>query len=250
MSFQFQRSAQSWIVSVRKKDFAPAVGRSNAPTEIPIGTINENTGALDPWPVAYGAIGLATQSRNKPNKEWWKEMALLKLKEAAGSGAFQRARLKYRQEEASTGDFIVKMFDDRKVQVGQDAFHGSRRAHDWAEEELKKMARGSRAEFFRRPLKGATPRPGGPETVPFSAMEKNEHGVVGMAGIHGEKRRSGDYVSSRPWVVYRRSLAVPILVGRYKNAVRAHEVAREENAFCKHVDTIEASMKKALGLHG
>jgi hypothetical protein len=245
MSFQFQRSDESWIVSIRKKDFPPAVGRSNAPAEISIGTINNTTGALDPWPVAYGAYGLATQSRNKPNEDWWKEMALLKLKEAAGSAAFEQARRKYRQEEASTGDFIVKLSDGR-----EDAFHDSRRGHDWAEQELKKMPPGSRAEFFRRLSKGATPRTGYPWTEPFSAMEKNEHGVVGMAGLHGEKRRSGDFVSSRPWVVYRRVVSVPVLVGRYVNSVRAHEVAREENAFCKHVDTIDASMKKALGLRG
>ena len=69
-----------------------------------------------------------------------------------------------------------------------------------------------------------------------------------MAGLHGEKRRSGDFVLSRPWIVYRRVVSVPVLVGRYVNSVRAHEVAREENAFRKHVDTIDASMKKALGL--
>ena len=75
----------------------------NAPAEIAIGTINK-TGALDPWPVAYG---LATQSRNKPNEEWWKEMALVKLKEAAGSAAFEQAVGSTRKEESEGGDFIV-----------------------------------------------------------------------------------------------------------------------------------------------
>src|SRR5271170_3450396 len=161
-AMKFQRSDQSWIVSVRKKDFALAAGRTNAPSEITIGTIHEKTGALDPWPVAFGAYGLATQSRNKPNEELWKQMALAKLKEAAASREFHLARRNYDIESDKTGDFIVKLSNGRKK-----AFHNPRTGHDWAEDTLKTMPAGSRAEFFRRLPKSLPPRSGSPWTEPF-----------------------------------------------------------------------------------
>jgi hypothetical protein len=245
MSFQFQRSEESWVVSIRKKDFAPAVGRSNAPSEIPIGTINEKTGALDPWPVAYGAPMLSTQSRNKPNREWWEQMALLKLKEAAGSAAFEQARRKYRKEEASTGDFIIKLSDGR-----ENAFHSSKRGHDWAEEELKKMPRGSRAEFFRRFPKSLPPRTGSPWTEPFSAMEKNEHGVIGMANLRASDKKSGDFQSSRPWIVYRHTPKGLRFLNRFGNEPRANDFARDTFGTARHIDNLTDEQRRQLGLRG
>lgn len=63
-------------------------------------------------------------------------------------------------------------------------------------------------------------------------------------------RRSGRYVSSRPWIVYRRALGVPSLVGRYGSDVRARSIAREEGGIAVHIDVLGSSMRAALGLRG
>ena len=244
---KFQRSDQSWIVSVRKKDFPLAAGRTNAPSDITIGTIHEKTGALDPWPVAFGAYGLATQSRNKPNEELWKQMALTKLKEAAASREFQLARRNYDIEESGTGDFIVKLSSGGKHPAGTRAFHDSRRAHDWAEEALKKMPAGSRAEFFRRLPKSLPPRTGVPWTEPFSALEVNEHGVVHMAGIRREKK-SGDFQSSRPWVAFKQTPKGLRFLGRFVNEPRARSQARDEGGSIRHLRDLSIEERRQLGL--
>ena len=62
--------------------------------------------------------------------------------------------------------------------------------------------------------------------------------------------RHGAYVSSRPWIVYRRSLGVPWLISRFGNEVRAREVAGEERATAVHIDNLGPSMRTALGLRG
>ncbi len=64
------------------------------------------------------------------------------------------------------------------------------------------------------------------------------------------RARRGDFVSSRPWIVYRRTLGVPSLISRYSNGVRARSAAREESAIAVHVDDLSASMRAALGLRG
>jgi len=243
-AMHFQRSDDSWIVSVRKKDFAPTAGKSNAPANITIGTINEHTGVLDPWPMAYGAPSLSAQRRSRPSDDFWKEMALLQLRKAADSADFQRARHAHRHEEHRTGDFIVRLSDGR-----EDAFHTFPKARDWAEKTLHEMASGARAEFFRRPLKGATPRPGGPETEPFHAMEVNEHGRVIMANLHRE-RRSGQFVSSRPWIVFKQTPKGIRFLSRFVNETRASEHAREEGATARHINELSVEQRRQLGLHG
>jgi hypothetical protein len=242
---KFQRSDDSWIVWVRKKDFAPAAGRSNCPSEIAIGTINERTGALDPWPVAYGAPMLASQSRSRPNEELWKKMALQKLQQVARSPSFQMARRDYEMEEQRTGDVIVRLSSGR-----QTAFHDSKRAHDWAEAELRKMGPGARAEMFRRPIAGATPRTGAPWTEPYSALEVNEHGVIHMASLRSPEARHGNFASSRPWIVYGRAAGVLHFISRFSNEVRAREMARDEHAYVKHIAEIDSSARRQLGLRG
>jgi len=62
-------------------------------------------------------------------------------------------------------------------------FHDFRSADDWAGSRLQEMPNGSRAEFFRAHVEGATPLTGAPWDKPFSALEKNEYGRVVRASI-------------------------------------------------------------------
>jgi hypothetical protein len=70
------------------------------------------------------------------------------------------------------------------------------------------------------------------------------------ASRRSRSSRHGSYASSRPWIVYRRSLGVPSLISRFGNEVRAREVAREEGATAVHVDNLGPSMRAALGVRG
>ena len=63
-------------------------------------------------------------------------------------------------------------------------------------------------------------------------------------------RRAGSYVSSRPWIVYRRVMGVPALVSRFGSEGRARELAREEGGVAVHLDNLGGSMRRALGLRG
>jgi hypothetical protein len=170
-----------------------------------------------------------------------------KARDVAGEKKAQKDRA----EEEKTGSFIVKVSNGK-----QSRFHDFAKANRWAEEIVKAGPIGTRAEFFRagvgdrKTWSDGRPLTGIPWTEPFHVIDKDEHGRVGMSSGKPRAASFGNYVSSRPWVVYRRSLSVPSLVGRYKNSVRAHEVAREENAFCKHITTIDPSLKKVLGLRG
>jgi hypothetical protein len=180
MRFQVSSDSPSVIVYVKKREFALASGRSNAPTEFPLGTINTATGKVDAWPPPYP---LATQSRNRPDLTLWAAAARAKLAEIAPSSALARAMQQAREEESRTGDFLVRVSDG-----SHDAFHSAKRAYAWAELRLAVLPNGSRAEFFRRPPEGIKKHLSGPPwTEPFGALEKNEYGHIKHAGI----RRAG-----------------------------------------------------------
>jgi len=245
---RFQGSeGTSWIVWVKKSEFPLARGRSNVPSEFTIGVINDRTGTVD----AYGPpYGLATQSRKRPDPEIWAAAARVKLNEAIASGALDAARREYRREEKTGGDFIVKLSDGSK-----NAFHTYPRASAWAIERLERMRPGARAEFYRGALPGIPPERQKYVNEPFGAMERNAYGHVLHASIRPgilerPRKASGNYTSSRPWIVFARTLGVPRLLGRFGDPVRANERAREGHGFAKHIDTLDPSMRRALGLHG
>lgn len=64
------------------------------------------------------------------------------------------------------------------------------------------------------------------------------------------KARSSDFVSSRPWIVFRKVESVPVLLGRFANPVRARSLARERRGMAEHIDALDAETRTILGLHG
>ncbi len=102
-----------------------------------------------------------------------REAEMLDALRAIESEKVGRELKRRKDEEQERGDFIVRTSDGREKALWE-----MPRAMRYAEERLKILGRGARAEFFRRPVTGAKPSTGSPWTEPFHAMEIDEHGRV------------------------------------------------------------------------
>jgi hypothetical protein len=183
---RFQRSDDSWIVLVKKREFPLAMSRSNVEPEFAIGTINDRTGAIQACGLPYG---LATQSRSRPDPAVWEAAQRVALQKAVESGALDKARREYRREEKGTGSFHVVLSDGSR-----NSFHEYKRASEWAEKQLERLRPGARAEFYRD---------NSPNAKAVGAFEKNAYGIIKHAaidprlGIPSERRRHGNRRSRR-----------------------------------------------------
>lgn len=187
---RFQRSEDSWIVYVKRREFP--IARSSWPAEFVIGTINERTHEIDVWHPSDSAI--PGRNREELRKAW--DRAARDILYATQNGKeFAHARQEYRKEEERTGSFVVQLSDGR-----ESAFHEMKRGAAWAEKELSTMPAGSLAEFRRtHPSKG---RQQLGET--FHALEVNQYGRITMANLRrktagsADSRRSADHEPPHP----------------------------------------------------
>lgn len=215
---RFQKSGKSWIVHVRRGEFPGA--KRHWPAELTVGTIEQGTGKVDVWPAPYG-----TQGRGGKEPPGWRSTADRLLRDAGTRRGLFGAMKGERRGELATGRIIVRLSTGLRSR-----FHDSGTAHDWAERKLRRAPNGTYAYFFHDT--------GAWSEKPYSALHKNEHGVIGHGSIHewrGSRHRRRHDASPRRWAERAYGVGAPRASGRpNRRARRAAAWVRDPHTGASH----------------